>query len=433
MAYQQSPGRSPLEKTGRGIAPLMQQVAGTKSFSEKNPNAFKAKELPEMKLSVPNIAANASAESNLRANSDQMDVARYDLAAKNNSSSVKADLFASKAYGKGSAKAGDTSAETITLKQNQGQLPGEKGFKGGTSERGTAIFPTVKGDKVSGEIPKNMQWNQGPDEEYAGNTNKQYWKSDKPGALGKLETLGTGFTGGGKTPRTSDSVTNESFGAIDKFNEVMGGARNSTKIGRDTQSYGAGLLGDKTRANTLEGSSASGSLRGVNPLSDADYQREAIDRSTSYDLSKGRGTLAREGIYNNPQGQEAVRSNDTATLYSMAKRAGTGEGERGQTAAGYLKRNIKLNTNSDPNKGGYESTYKQKYDYPTDVNYNNNTKNAQGETEIGEKTYSGPKSGAGYFSPESTMAQNTAAATAADSNVGLKDYLTKGKSKYFKM
>jgi hypothetical protein len=431
MAYQQSLGRSPLEKTGRGIAPLMQQVAGTKSFSEKNPNAFKAKELPEMKLSVPNIAANASADASLRANSDVMDVARYDLAVKSNSPSVKANLFESKAYGKGSAKAGDTSAETMTLAQNQGQLPGEKGFKGGTDRSGTTIFPGVKGSSTSGEIPQSMQWNQGPDESYAGNTNKAYYKSDKPGAMGKLETLATGRVGGGKVPQTSASVTSQSFGAVDKFNEVMGGSRNSAKIGRDTQGYSDALLGTKTRANTLEGSGASGSLKGVNSLSDTEYQKKGIDASTSIDLSGGRGTLAKQSIYNNPQGEAAVRSNDTATLYSMAKNAGTGEGQRGETAANYLEANIKGNTNTGPNKGGYESTYKQKYDYPTDVNYNN-TKNAQGETELGRNTYSGPKSGSGYFSPASTMAQNTAAATAADANVGLKDFLTKGRSYFTK-
>ena len=406
MAYKQAHGRGNQAKTGHGMGPILQTIAGTKDFSEKNPNAFKANPLPEMGLKVPNIAKDQAANASLRANSDVMDVARYDLAVKSNSPSVKADLFASKAYGKGSANPADTSAETMTLKQNQGQLPGEKGFKGGTDRSGGAIFPGVKGNAALGEIPME---NQGSGENYAGNKSKVYFKSDKPGNLGKLETLSTGhISGGGNsgTANTSQSVIGRSFGAADQFNQEMGGSMNKSKIGRD-RTFGTSI-GEDTRANTFKFATGVGNNK---------ERQESIDRSVGYDLAGGQGTLAKQDIYNNAQGSQAIKNKDTNTLVSMAKSAGG----RGEKALGYLQGSIEGNKPGNKN-AGYESSYKQKYDYPTDetLDFKQGNKGT---------TYSGPKGG-GYFSPESTFAQNKATATAADANVGLKDFLTKGKS-YF--
>lgn len=424
MAYKQSFGRSPLEKTGRGMGPILQKIAGTDAQQKATPNFFSQKLEESKKYSqapdfIGNIRKEEAADKELRANAafsgDSEKIAQYDRLAKNNSLAVKNDFGAATLYGKGSAKAGDTSAEVITLKQNQGQLPGEKGFTGGVDRQGTTIFPNIKGDKVTGQIPMESQMS---GETYAGNTSKTYYKSDKPGTLGKLETLASGRTGD-----KSKSAIAESFGLMDQFNQTMGGKRNAARIGRDDKEYANYLLnvveppkeGEKIkeRANVLSGSGTK---------ADTDYSRRMMDLQTSRDKTL---SFKKAKSFAGQEGQNALYKNDTERLVNLATKGG----KMDEDAIGYLQANIGKQADMTPSKGGYESTYKQKYDYPTNIDFNR-TKNAQGETEIGRNTYSGPKGGS-YFSPKSTFAQNTAAAAAADSNIGLKDFLTKGKS-YFK-
>ena len=431
MAYIQKPGGPIRQKTGHGIAPLMQKVAGTEANQDQYKSFFKeagekaaAMSFPKTDFSTKGYLDKQAADQKLRDpfGPDYLRAQEYDKLVANNDLSIKLSPENLK-YAKGKAKAADTSAEVMTLKQNQGQLPGEKGFKGGTSERGTVIFPTVKGDKVSGEIPKNMQWNQGPDEEYAGNTNKQYWKSDKPGALGKLETLATGFTGGGKTPKTSESVTTESFGYMDQFNQTMGGIQNPARVGRDKSEYANTLMARATGSDTIK--QPANTLSDSGTRQDAESAEKSMDWRTSGDKNLD---FKKAKSFQGQSGQEALRNNDTATLLALA----TSGVKKDEDAIGYLQANIGKSANLDAkgnpiaSKGGYESTTAQKYDYPTQINYSPKI-NEKGENEGQYNTYSGPNAGQAYFSPEMTMKQNEAVSNTADYNRSLKDFLTKGK------
>ena len=396
MAYKQNP-RGNFAKTGHGMAPLMQQVAGTEANTSKFKDTFK-------KMGQ-NFSSNSSIEPSTTGYFEEQELRRknpglaasYDMLSK--SGLMKANPTDSVLYGKGSANPADTSAETMTLKANANQLPGGAGFAGATSADQKAIFPTIKPSDKSGRISSAQEFvPQRPRAEQpnaAVNTaDSYYFTSNKKGNLGKLETLNTKQY----NDKSKQGIIGESFGAMDQFNQTMGGTANPSKVGRD-RTYGT-ILGQDTRANVL--TTASG------PGRNADTQENLVNRVKA----EGKNNFSKQAIFNNPESQEALRTGDVDSLLNTAQQSG----KAGETAANYIKGNMAAVTPKGTG-AGYESTYKQKYDYPT-------------EKQSGEfgNTYSGNKGG-GYLSPASTLAQNVMAAKVADYNTSFRDFLTKGKSK----
>jgi len=433
MAYQQSLGRSPLEKTGRGIAPLMQKVAGTQANQDKYTNFFKqagekasaaANPIQTAPVSreefVSNYNNKQAEEKKLRSD-NPLSAIEYDKAVKNNDTSVKAFPENAGKYGKGTAKPADTSAQAMILNANTDQFPGGKGFKGGTNYNETTIFPNIAGDKKTGEIPRSLQGGQGgygTEADFVGNKSKYMTAPTQPGALGKLESLASGKVGNFNNP-TSESVTQEVFGAIDAKNQRMGGTRNANILGRDINTYGNLLLAfDSNDKATNYAKPRPNTFMDTGTTEDFNKQKTAINNSTRIDLAGGRGTLAKQDIFNNPQGVAAMNTNDTGNLLAISK----SKGARGETATGILENNASLYT-SDPkskNAGGYETTYASKYEYPE---MKSTSKLASGERVT---TYQN-KGGGGNFSPGVVAAENEMVSRTGDYNKSLKDYLTKGK------
>jgi hypothetical protein len=433
MAYIQKPGGPLRQKTGHGIAPLMQKVAGTQANEDKYKSFFKqagervstaANPIQTVPTSqaefVGSYNKKQAEEQKLRAD-NPLSAMEYDKAVKNNDISVKSSPENVGKYGKGTAKASDTSAQAMILNANTDQFPGGKGFKGGTNYNDTTIFPNVAGQKGSGEIPRSLQGGQGgygTEADFAGNKSKYMTAPTQPGALGKLESLASGKVGNFNNP-TSESVTKEVFGAIDAKNQRMGGTRNANTLGRDTNTYGNSLLAFNSNDKATDyAKPRPNTFMDTGTTEDFNKQKTAINNSTRIDLAGGRGTLAKQDIFNNPQGVAAMNTNDTGGLLAISK----SKGARGETATDILENNASLYT-SDPkskNAGGYETTYASKYEYPE---MKSTSKLASGERVT---TYQN-KGGGGNFSPSVVAAENEMVSRTGDYNKSLKDYLTKGK------
>jgi hypothetical protein len=396
MAYKQKPGRGDGPKTGAGVESITSSIQGTNPFSEavaKSKNGFG-------KITAQKVGDAFKDEMAYR-NASIEEKASFDMASKSNSlvGGTLKDAQASYSFGKGSAKASESSAETMILKQNENQLPGGKGFKGSKGEQNLTIYPNTKPNNNKGAVTESGTSSD------AINNAKSYSISNTPGNLGKLQTLSTGKTNvSGKT--VSSSVISDSFGAIDAFNQQMGGKQNQSKVGRD-YTYGTDAGSDK-RSNTFTGA--------TDPTNNADRQATITKEVKE---SGKRGVLKSQHIYSSGQGNgpELLQKGMTQNLIGMAKNAGVGSGQRGEAAFNELNKIVSRNTPKESN-AGYESTFNQKYEYPTDVSY----------MKGGGESYSGPVKGKAYFSPASTMAQNIMASKAADARMNFSEYNAKRKA-----
>ena len=382
MAYKQNPGRGDQPKTGAGVEGITNSIQ--KGIGYKFGSAVK-NELAYM---------NASAEEKSSFNRAS--------ASSSNVGGTKSNPLESKLYGAGSAKASESSAEAMTLKQNENQLPGGKGFKGSTDY--TSIFPDFKPNEPGGKL---REYSKSPKGEVIPNWKMgvSYNSSFKsPGNLGKLETLASKQTYKDGQDVKGSNVIKESFGAADKFNQAMGGTQNPLRSSRD---LGEGIATDD-RKNVFKGA--------TDPS-----KNEHIGRNiTNQTIEAGRkGALGRQFIYQDGQGNgpALLQRGDTYGLMDMAKRAGTGTGQRGEVAMQELKQIVNRNK-PYAKEGGFESTYQQKHEYPTDVAYDRNAAD----------TYSGPVKGKTYMSPESTMNQNIMASKAADAKMNFSQYNAKRKA-----
>jgi hypothetical protein len=395
MAYKQKPGRGDGPKTGAGVEQITSTIAGSNGFT-------KPADLPSKSgIKAPDVIKDEAKNRSDYNKASVEDRFLYNSAMAKGNAKVSAGNSA--LYGEGSAKASSTSAETMILKQNENQLPGGKGFKGSKGEQNLTIYPNTKPNNNKGAVTESGTSSD------AINNAKSYSISNTPGNLGKLQTLSTGKTNvGGKT--VSSSVISESFGAIDAFNQQMGGKQNQSKVGRD-YTYGTDAGSDK-RSNTFTGA--------TDPTNNADRQATITKEVKE---SGKRGVLKSQHIYSSGQGNgpELLQKGMTQNLISMAKNAGVGSGQRGEAAFNELNKIVSRNTPKESN-AGYESTFSQKYEYPTDVSY----------MKGGGESYSGPVKGKAYFSPASTMAQNRATSAGADLNQTISQFLGKEKSKFGK-
>ena len=399
MAYKQNPGRGDQPKTGAGVEGITSSIQGTNPFSsmvEQSKTSFGKIKAPKVGDAVKNELAymNASAEERYS----------FDRASKSNSlvGGTLKDPKESYLYGKGSAKASESSAEAMTLKQNENQLPGGKGFKGSTDY--TSIFPDFKPNEPGGKL---REYSKSPKGEVIPNWKMgvSYNSSFKsPGNLGKLETLATKEAYDNGKLLKMENVIKESFGAADKFNQAMGGTQNPLKASRD---LGEGLATDD-RKNVFKGAT------------DPSNNEHIGVNITNQVIEAGRrGTLGRQFIYRDGQGNgpALLQRGDTYGLMGMAKRAGTGAGQNGEVAMQELNKIVNRNK-PYAKEGGFESTYKQKHEYPTDKTYSPD----------GADTYSGPVKGKTYMSPESTMNQNIMASKAADAKMNFSQYNAKRRA-----
>jgi hypothetical protein len=390
MAYKQKPGRGDGPKTGAGVESITSSIQGTNPFSE----AVAQSKTGFGKITAPK-AGDTVKDDMAYKNASFEDRASFDGSIKSNGlvGGTLKDAQASYSFGKGSAKASESSAEAMTLKQNESQLPGGKGFKGATS--GGSIMPNMKPDSPDGTVKENR--NSVLPNFKMGVSYNSYNKS--PGNLGKLETLATKETYDNGKFSKMDNVIKESFGAADKFNQEMGGKKNMSRVGRD---MGAGLASDD-RPNTFKGA--------TDPTRNAQLEKNI----TAQTIEAGKRDLGRQFIYRDGQGNgpALLQRGDTAGLMDMAKRAG----EKGEAAMGTLNKIVR-GQKPYVESGGYESTYKQKYEYPTDVAYSPD----------GADKYSGLTKGKTYMSPESTMNQNIMASKAADAKMNFSQYNAKRKA-----
>jgi hypothetical protein len=221
-----------------------------------------------------------------------------------------------------------------------------------------------------------------------------------PGNLGKLETLATKETYDNGKPLKMDNVIKASFGAADKFNQAMGGTQNPDRASRD---LGYGRSTDD-RKNVFKGA--------TDPSGN-----EKIDLQITKEIKRSAesGNLRNQPIYARYQpgnGSYHLEKGNIENLIGIASAAG----KKGESAMNEL--NTIVNRNKPrAEQGGFESTYKQKYEYPTDVTY-----------DASSDKYSGLAKGKTYMSPESTMNQNIMTSKAADAKMNFSQYNAKRKA-----
>jgi hypothetical protein len=391
MAYKQKPGRGDGPKTGAGVESITSSIQGTNPFSEavaKSKTGFG-------KITAPKVGATVKDEMAYK-NASFEDRASFDRASKSNSlvGGTLKDAQASYSFGKGSAKASESSAEAMTLKQNENQLPGGKGFKGATSFG--SIMPNMKPDSPDGTV-KEYRKSAIPSFKMGVSYNSS---NKSPGNLGKLETLATKETYDNGKLLKMDNVIKESFGAADKFNEAMGGTQNPARASRD---LGYGRSTDD-RKNVFKGA--------TDPSGNA-----KIDRQITKEIKRSAesGNLRNQPIYAQYQpgnGSYHLKEGNLENLIGIANASG----QRGESAMTELTKIVNRNK-PRAEQGGFESTYKQKYEYPTDVTY-----------DASSDKYSGPTKGKTYMSPESTMNQNIMTSKAADAKMNFSQYNAKRKA-----